>query len=160
MEISTLSIIFLHANISDKWKRGQLSLEQMKKKGKVKVKSWIRYLAACSIQKTRWDIWRIFFSDFRSVFPHKGVFVTKVMKANIIAFIKTKILRPVTSMTTPPPSRFFSFTPPLIDICKFIFAFSNFWGVERASAQKKSCVRLKLAEKSIFKVKHFLIAFF
>jgi hypothetical protein len=25
-------------------------------------------LAACSIQKKRWDIWRIFFSDFRSVF--------------------------------------------------------------------------------------------
>ena len=38
--------------------------------------------------------------------------------------------------------------------------FSNFWGVERASAQKKSCDRLKLAEKSIFKIKHFLIAFF
>ena len=32
--------------------------------------------------------------------------------------------------------------------------------VERASAQKKSCVRLKLAEKSIFKVEHFLIVFF
>ena len=93
---------FPHANIPDAWKRGQLSLEQMKKMEKVKVKSHLRYLAACSIQKKRWDIWRIFFSDFRSVFPHKGVFVTKVMKANIIAFIKTKILRPVTSMTTPP----------------------------------------------------------
>ena len=103
---------FPHANIPDTWKRGQLSLEQMKKMEKVKVKSHLRYLAACSIQKKRWDIWRIFFSDFRSVFPHKGVFVTKVMKANIIAFIKTKILRPVTSMTAPPLHVFLSFTPP------------------------------------------------
>ena len=103
---------FPHANIPDTWKRGQLSLEQMKKMEKVKVKSHLRYLAACSIQKKRWDIWRIFFSDFRSVFPHKGVFVTKVMKANIIAFIKTKILRPVTSMTTP-PFTFFEFYTPL-----------------------------------------------
>ena len=59
---------FPHANIPDTWKRGQLSLEQMKKMEKVKVKSHLRYLAACSIQKKRWDIWRIFFSDFRSVF--------------------------------------------------------------------------------------------
>ena len=59
---------FWHANIPDTWKRGQLSLEQMKKMEKVKVKSHLRYLAACSIQKKRWDIWRIFFSDFRSVF--------------------------------------------------------------------------------------------
>ena len=51
-----------------KWKRGQFSLEQMKKKEKVKVKLKVRYLAACSIQKKRWDIWRIFFSDFRSIF--------------------------------------------------------------------------------------------
>ena len=42
---------FSHANIPDKRKRGQLSLEQMMKKEKVKVKSQIRYLAACSIQK-------------------------------------------------------------------------------------------------------------
>ena len=28
-------------------------------------------------------------------FPHKGVFFTKVTKASIIAFIETKILRPV-----------------------------------------------------------------
>ena len=59
---------FPHANIPDTWKRGQLSLEQMKKMEKVKVKSHLRYLAACSIQKKRWDIWRIFFSDFRSIF--------------------------------------------------------------------------------------------
>ena len=38
-EISTLSIIFLHPNIPDKWKRVQLSLDQMKKKERVKVKS-------------------------------------------------------------------------------------------------------------------------
>ena len=59
---------FSHVNIPDKWKRGQLSLEKVKKKEKVKVKSWIRYLATCSIQKIRWYIWRIFFSDFRSIF--------------------------------------------------------------------------------------------
>ena len=38
-ENSTLSVIFLHVNIPDKLKRGQLSLEKVKKKGKVKVKS-------------------------------------------------------------------------------------------------------------------------
>ena len=51
MEISTLSIIFLHANIPDKWKRYQLSLEQMRKKEKVKVKSQIRYSVACQQHK-------------------------------------------------------------------------------------------------------------
>ena len=102
MEISTLSIIFLHANISDKWKRGQLNLEQMKKKGKVKVKSWIRYLAACSIQKMRWDIWRIFFQTLEASFPYKGVFFTKVVNANIIAFKITTILKPVVSVKNTP----------------------------------------------------------
>ena len=53
-------------------------------------------------KKKRWDIWRIFFSDFRSVFSYKGVFFAKVIKAIIIAFIKTKILRPVLSVTNPP----------------------------------------------------------
>ena len=48
----TLSI-FLHPNIPDNEKRVHLRLEQMKKKEKVKVKSLIRYLAACSIQKLR-----------------------------------------------------------------------------------------------------------
>ena len=38
-EMSTLSIIFLHPNIPDKWKRVQLSLDQVKKKERVKVKS-------------------------------------------------------------------------------------------------------------------------
>ena len=56
--------------------------------------------------------WKYIFQTLEAIFPYKGVFVTKVVKANIIAFIKTKILRPVTSMTTPPPSRFLSFTPP------------------------------------------------
>ena len=31
--------------------------------------------------------------DFRSVFPDRGVFVTKVIKANIIAFIKKENLK-------------------------------------------------------------------
>ena len=35
------------------------------------------------------------FLGSRSGFPHKGVFLTKVIKASIVAFIKTKILRPV-----------------------------------------------------------------
>ena len=74
----------------------------MKKMEKVKVKSHIRYLAACSIQKRGEIFGEFFFQTLEAFFPHKGVFVTKVMKANIIAFIKTKILRPVTSMTTPP----------------------------------------------------------
>ena len=40
--------------------------------------------------------------DFRSHFPYKGVFFTKVVKANIIAIIKTKMLRPVFSVNPPP----------------------------------------------------------
>ena len=76
---------YIRPNIPDKWKGVQLSLDKMKKKEKVKVKSWI-YLAACSIPKMRWHIWKIFFSHFRRVFFfQKGVFVTKVIKANIIA---------------------------------------------------------------------------
>ena len=45
---------------------------------------------------------KIFFQTLEAIFPYKGVFVTKVVKANIIAFIKTKILRPVLSVTNPP----------------------------------------------------------
>ena len=39
------------------------------------------------------------FSDFRSVFPHQGVFVAKVIKANIMAIIEVKILGPNFSVT-------------------------------------------------------------
>ena len=42
------------------------------------------------------------FSDFRNVFPHKGVSFTKVIESNIVAFIKTKILRPILSMKNTP----------------------------------------------------------
>ena len=48
------------------------------------------------------DIWKIFFQTSEAFFPYKGVFVTKILKANIMAFIKTNILRPVLSVTTPP----------------------------------------------------------
>ena len=46
--------------------------------------------------------WKYIFQTLEAIFPYKGVFVTKVVKANIIAFIKTKILRPVLSVTNPP----------------------------------------------------------
>ena len=39
------------------------------------------------------------FSDFRSVFPHQGVFVAKVIKANIMAIKEVKILGPIFSVT-------------------------------------------------------------
>ena len=32
----------------------------------------------------------IFFSDFKSIFPYERVFFTKVLKTNIIAFIKNE----------------------------------------------------------------------
>ena len=35
----------------------------------------------------------IFFQTLEAFFTHKGVFFTKVTKANIIAFLKTKVLR-------------------------------------------------------------------
>ena len=41
----------------------------------------------------------------------------------------------------PPLHVFLVFIPPQIDICKFLFAFSNFWGVERAPTKRKLCVR-------------------
>ena len=37
-----------------------------------------------------------------AIFPYKGVFFTKVVKANIIAFTKTKILRPILSVKKKP----------------------------------------------------------
>ena len=46
--------------------------------------------------------WKYIFQTLEAIFPYKGVFFTKVVKANIIAFIKTKILRPVLSVTNPP----------------------------------------------------------
>ena len=71
----------------------------------------------------------------------------------------TKILMPILSVKNT-PFTFFEFYTLLNWHLLLNFFSSNFWGVERASAQKKSRVRLKLAEKSIFKVEHFLIAFF
>ena len=52
----------------------------------------------------KWDeiYWKYIFQTLGAIFPYKGVFFTKVVKANIIAFIKTKILRPVLSVTNPP----------------------------------------------------------
>ena len=41
--------------------------------------------------------WKYIFQTLEAIFPYKGVFFTKVVKANIIAFIKTKILGPVLS---------------------------------------------------------------
>ena len=53
----------------------------------------------------------IFFRLKKRFFTYKGVFFTKATKANIIAFIKTKILRPVLSVKNH-PFTFLSFTPP------------------------------------------------
>ena len=38
------------------------------------------------------------FQTLEPLFPHKEAFFTKVVKANIIAFIKTKKMRPVLSL--------------------------------------------------------------
>ena len=49
----------------------------------------------------RWYIWKYIFQTLEAIFPYKGVFFTKVVKANIIAFIKTNILRPAFSVKNP-----------------------------------------------------------
>ena len=54
----------------------------------------------------------IFFRLKKRFFTVKGVFFTKATKANIIAFIKTKILRPVLSVKNH-PFTFFEFYTPL-----------------------------------------------
>ena len=46
--------------------------------------------------------WKYIFQTLEAIFPYKGVFVTKVVKANIIAFTKPEILRPVLFVTNPP----------------------------------------------------------
>ena len=74
------------------------------------------------------------------------------------AFIKTKILRPASSVKNT-PCIFFAFAPPFCDIWFCIFWLSNFWGVKGASCKKSSCVRWKLAEKLFSKLEHFVIAF-
>ena len=56
--------------------------------------------------------WKYIFQTLEAIFPYKGVFFTKVVKANIIAFIKTKILRPVLSVKNH-PFTFFEFYTPL-----------------------------------------------
>ena len=49
----------------------------------------------------RWYIWKYIFQTLEAIFPYKGVFVTKGVKANIIAFTKTEILRLVLFVTNP-----------------------------------------------------------
>ena len=39
--------------------------------------------------------WKYIFQTLEAIFPYKGVFVTKVVNANIIAFKITTILKPV-----------------------------------------------------------------
>ena len=104
----------------------------------------------CSIQKMGWDG-----EDFRSIcFPINGVFVKTVLKANIIAYIKAKILRPVLSITKTP----FTLQPFKLTFSTLLFCFPIF-GKLRVPQPKKSCNRWKLAGKSISKVKHFVIFF-
>ena len=46
--------------------------------------------------------WKYIFQTLEAIFPYKGVFFTKVVKANIIAFIKTKFWDPFCPWQTPP----------------------------------------------------------
>ena len=45
-------------------------------------------------KKMRWDIWKIFFQTIEAIFPHKGMFFTKVVKAKIGIYKKHKFLDP------------------------------------------------------------------
>ena len=55
---------------------------------------------------------RIFLQTLEAFFPIRGCFFTKVIKANTMAFIKTKFLRSVFSETNT-PSTFLQFYMPL-----------------------------------------------
>ena len=113
MEISTLTIIFSARKYSRYMKKGPVELRADEEDGESESKVTSQIFGC--LQRPKKEVRylkNIFFQTLEAFFPHKGVFVTKVMKANIIAFIKTKILRPVTSMTTP-PFTFFEFYTPL-----------------------------------------------
>ena len=79
------------------------------------------------------------------------------MKANIIAFKKAKILRPVLSITNTPLMFFLVLHSLKLIFVTLFFRFPIF-GVLTEPPPKK--IMLKLAEKSIFKVEHFLTAIF
>ena len=80
----------------------------------------------------------IFFRLKKRFFTHKGEFFTKATKANIIAFIKTKIFETCFVCEKPPLHVFWVLHPLKLIFVNSFLRFSNFLGVfERAPAKKK-----------------------
>ena len=93
----------------------------------------------CSLQKMRWDIWKIFISDFESNFPLLGGVFPKCSKSKYdFIYNNNKKLTPVVSGKNT-PFTFFAFSPSfhaffVVEISKF-HIFSHSWGVKRAPCQ-------------------------
>ena len=83
---------------------------------------------------------KYFFQTSEAFFPYKGVFVTKILKANIMAFIKTNILRPVLSVTTPPLHVFLVLHPLKLIFVNSCLRFPIFGVLREPPPKKKSCV--------------------
>ena len=81
-------------------KRGPVELVLDEEKGEIESKV-IKHIFGC-LQHPGEIFGEYIFQTLEAFFTHKGVFFTKATKANIIAFIKTKILRPVLSVKNHP----------------------------------------------------------
>ena len=93
---------FPHANIPDEMKKGPVQLRADEEEGESESKVMNQIFGRLQHPKMRWDILKYIFRTSEAIFPYKGVFFTKVVKANIIAFIKMRILRPFCPWKTPP----------------------------------------------------------
>ena len=78
----------------------------------------------CSLQKMRWDIWKIFISDFESNFPLLGGVFPKCSKSKYdFIYNNNKKLTPVVSGKNT-PFTLFAFSP--LFSCLFLSKFQNF----------------------------------
>ena len=80
-------------------KKGSVELGADEKEGESESKIMNQIFGRLQHPKNEVRYLENIFSDFRSVFPHQGVFVAKVIKANIMAIKEVKILGPIFSVT-------------------------------------------------------------
>ena len=81
-------------------KKGPVELRADEEEGESEIKITNQIFGRLQHPKKEGEIFgEYLFQTLEAFFPHKGIFVIKVLKANIIAIIKTKILRLVSSVT-------------------------------------------------------------
>ena len=116
-------------------------------------------MAACSIRKMRWDIWRIFFSDFRNVFFPLGGVCHKSYESKYHSIYKKKIFWDPFCLWQTPPSRFLVLYPLKLIFVNSFLRFPIF-GVLREPPPKKIMCYIEIGREINFQSWTFRDSFF